>query len=104
MRASATGYDAGEQNVTVPDTTRADLTLRSSTGPCAYSVAPTGILDVSQAGSQFSLTITRTSGTCGWQATTDVSWITLGALSGSGNATLVFIYRPIRPSWDALAP
>jgi hypothetical protein len=93
MRASATGYDAGEQNVTVPDTTRADLTLRSSTGPCAYSVAPTGILDVSQAGGQFSLTITRTSGTCGWQATTDVSWITLGALSGSGNATLVFIYR-----------
>ena len=30
MRASADGYDAGEQNVTVPDTSRADMLLRRS--------------------------------------------------------------------------
>jgi Carboxypeptidase regulatory-like domain/Viral BACON domain/Putative binding domain, N-terminal len=94
MRASASGYDPGEQNVTVPDIPRADFTLRSNTpAACGYSVAPTGFLDVSQGGGQFSLTITRTSGTCGWQATTDVSWITLGASSGSGNTTMVVSYR-----------
>jgi hypothetical protein len=95
MRASAVGYDLGEQNVTLPDITRADLTLRRAvTSSCAYMVAPTGILDVQRPGGQFSVTITRTSGTCAWQATTDVSWITLATTSGNGDATLSFTYLP----------
>jgi hypothetical protein len=95
MRASAVGYDQGEQNVTVPDITRADLALRRPvTSSCAYTVAPTGILDVPRAGGQFGVTITRTSGTCAWQATTDVSWITLVTTSGNGDATLSFAYLP----------
>jgi len=95
MRASAVGYDLGEQNVTVPDVTRADLALRRAvTSACAFTIAPTGILDVQRAGGQFSVTIAHTSGTCAWQATTDVSWITPATTSGNGDATLSFTYLP----------
>ena len=37
---------------------------------------------------QSALTITRVAGTCGWQATTDKSWLTLDATSGTGSATV----------------
>jgi hypothetical protein len=95
MRASAGGYESGEQNVTVPDITRADLQLhRPSSAACAYSVAPTGTLDVPTPGNTFALTITRTSGSCGWQASTDVTWISLGSTSGSGSGSLSFSYTP----------
>ena len=107
MRASATGYDSGEQNVTVPDVPRADMALRrpgggggtggggdggggGGGGPCAYTVSPTGRIDLSHGLKQLSLIITRTSGTCGWTAASDVSWITLASASGSGDATVGF--------------
>jgi hypothetical protein len=94
MRASATGYDTGEQNVTVPDIPRADMALRrTAPEPCAYTVSPTGTLNVNRGRTQSSLAITRTSGTCGWTATTDVSWISLASTSGSGNATVGFEVR-----------
>jgi hypothetical protein len=94
MRASVPGYDTGEQNVTIPDVTRADMALRQTGGPCVYTVSLTGTLDVPQAGTQSSLTINRPSGTCGWTATSDVSWIVLDSSSGNGNATLGFTVRP----------
>jgi len=91
MRASAEGYGSGEQNVTVPDVPRADFTLQpSSPGPCAYTVSPTGIFGVPQRATQSSLAVSRTSGTCGWTATTTVSWISLESASGSGSATVGF--------------
>src|SRR5262245_10591933 len=93
MRASAGGYDSGEQNVTVPDITRADMQLHKPSASCSYNVVPTGNLDVSSPGSSFSLTIARSAGTCGWQASSDVSWIALGASSGSGDGTLTFNYQ-----------
>jgi hypothetical protein len=94
MRASAPGYDTGEQNVTIPDVPRADMALRQTGGPCVYTVSLTGTLDVVQAGTQSSLTISRPSGTCGWTATSDASWIVLASSSGDGNATLGFTVRP----------
>jgi len=94
MRASAPGYDTGEQNVTIPDVSRADMALRQTGGPCVYTVSLTGTLDVNQAGTQSSLTISRPSGTCGWTATSDASWIVLDSSSGNGNATLGFTVRP----------
>lgn len=94
MRASAANYDAGEQNVTVPDVTRADMALRQTGGACVYTTSPTGTFDVLQGGTQSSLAINRTSGTCGWTATTDVPWIILDSASGTGNANLGFTVRP----------
>ncbi len=95
MRASATGYDSGEQNVTVPDVPRADMTLRrTAAGPCTYTVLPTGTFRVNQNVTQSTLAITQTSGTCGWTATSDVSWIILDRGAGNGNATLGFTVRP----------
>ena len=97
LRASATGYDAGEQGVTVPANPRADFELRrsGSTAPCVYSVAPSGRVNIpfSPPGT-LSVTMTRTSGSCAWQASTDVSWLTLGSASGNGDSTLSVSYRP----------
>ena len=95
MRASAPGFDYGEQNVTVPDITRADLALkRTAPAACAYTITPSGTLDVSFGAGQFAFTITRTSGSCAWQASTNVSWISLGGSSGAGDAALTFAYQP----------
>jgi hypothetical protein len=95
LRASAAGYDPGEQNVTVPDIPRADFQLRRDDGtePCAYSVAPSGVFNVPFAGGQFSVAITRTSGSCGWRALSNVDWITPSNTSGTGTTTLTFVYR-----------
>ena len=92
MRASATGYDWGEQNVTVPDVPRADLTLQRSTTSCAYTVSPTGTINVSYLSGQIGVTLTRTSGSCSWQATTDAEWLTPPGATGSGTASLTFSY------------
>ena len=46
LRASADGYNTGEQNVTVPDVPRADFTLQRISTACAYTVAPTGSIFV----------------------------------------------------------
>ena len=95
MRASADGFDSGEQNVTVPSVTRADMSLRrtektSPAAPCAYSALPTAILGAPFTGAQSSFTLTRTIGTCGWQAKTDVSWLTLTNPAGNGDARVAF--------------
>jgi hypothetical protein len=92
MRASAGGYVTGEQNVTVPDISRADMQLGRPSTACSYTVAPTGDLNVQSPGSTFSMTITRTGGSCGWQASTDVNWISLATSSGSGDGSLTFTY------------
>lgn len=97
MRASMTGFDSGEQNVTVPDTTRADLALRRTppaASACAYTVTPSDAVNVSFAADQFALTVTRTSGSCPWQASSDVSWISLSGTSGSGDASLMVSRQP----------
>jgi len=99
MRASANGFDAGEQNVTVPVISRADMQLRRTptpppAGPCAYAATPTSILGVPFTGGQGNVTIAQTAGTCGWQATSDAAWLTLSPSAGSGGATLVFTAGP----------
>ena len=95
MRASADGYDAGEQNVTVPDISRADLLLRrSAPTACAYAVSRSAEGTLPFTGGQFTLSITRLSGTCGWQATSNVGWMSVAAHAGSGTAEVVVTYQP----------
>jgi hypothetical protein len=94
MRASAAGYDNGEQNVTVPAISRADMLLRRTGSGCVYSVAPGSIGTVSRNGSSLTFTLTRTAGSCGWTASTDVSWINPASTSGSGDATVTFTVNP----------
>jgi Carboxypeptidase regulatory-like domain/Putative binding domain, N-terminal len=90
VRASGVGYDPGEQTVTVPATRRADFTLRRPVESCAYTIAPAGPVDVPQPGGQFSVAITRVSGTCGWQAAADVGWIALTRTTGAATDTLTY--------------
>jgi len=95
LRASANNFDPGEQNVTIPNNPRADFGLRRSvSGTCAYAMLPNGTFDVSRVGGTFSITLSRTSGTCGWTASTDANWITLASLSGSDSATLSYTVNP----------
>ena len=92
LRASADGYTTGEQNVTVPDVPRADFTLQRSSAACNYDVSATGRINVSDLFGSFGVTMTRTSGSCSWQASTDVDWLTPRTSSGDGGASLTFFY------------
>jgi hypothetical protein len=99
MRASASGFDSGEQNVTVPNVTRADMALRRPPPPpppvpCVYTVLPTDVLGAPYTGVTASLALTRTSGTCGWQATSDSFWMTLPNPAGTGSGALVYTLAP----------
>jgi len=104
VRASASGYTAREQSVTVARDSTLDLKLRQTAPPpspppppppasCSYTVSP------SESGSDYegatlTATISRTSGTCGWQASANVSWITFSNPSGGGSATLSYAIAP----------
>ena len=93
LRASANDYFSGEQGITIPANPRADFELRRTAVeiPCAYTVAPTDVGIVSYTGGAFSVAVTRTSGTCSWQAATDAAWITFtSSTSGNGNGSLDF--------------
>ena len=92
LRASADGYNTGEQNVTVPDVPRADFTLQRISTACGYTVVPTGSIFVSFGAGRFDVAITRTSGSCLWQAATDVDWLTPRSATGDGGATLTVNY------------
>ena len=108
IRASATGYNATERAVTVAQDTRLDLRLLRtptssppapappppSSSACAYTVSPT-TSGTDYLGGSLTATISRTSGTCSWQASADVSWITFpGGTSGNGSATLAYLVGP----------
>ena len=43
MRASANGYDSGEQGVSVPANPRADFALRQTNSACVYTIGPATI-------------------------------------------------------------
>jgi len=109
LRVTASGYDPREQGVTIGRDMALDLKLRPIPGappapappppapppadPCAYTATPnqTGTVVIDYNGGNLSATITRTAGTCSWQASSDVSWITFpSSASGSGNATLTY--------------
>ena len=57
---------------------------------CNYVLSPVS-QNVSPAGDTFSTTVTRTSGSCGWNASVSAPWITLpGGSSGATTAALVY--------------
>jgi hypothetical protein len=102
IRATANGYNAAERAVTVAEDTRLDLRLPrtpvsqppapSPPAPsaCAYTVTP-GTNSMSFRGGSFTAAISRTAGSCSWQASSDVSWITFpGGTSGNSSATLSY--------------
>ena len=60
---------------------------------CAYTVSPT-TQDVSAGGGQYTVAITRTTGTCGWQASVSNLEISLLSTSGSGTDTLTYRVLP----------
>jgi hypothetical protein len=96
LRARATGYESRDHQVTLDASdVRVDFALRAQTRdvPCSYAVAPATFTLPYIAG-QTSVTITRTSGSCAWTATTDANWLTLASTTGNGDATLVFTYLP----------
>jgi hypothetical protein len=109
VRVTASGYITAEQGVTVAADTRLDLKMQRtpvaappppppppppSSGPCGYTVTPTQS-GIEYTGGNLTATISRTSGTCSWQASADVSWITFpGGSSGDGNATLSYRVAP----------
>jgi Carboxypeptidase regulatory-like domain len=106
VRATADRYDAREQSVALSQDTTIDLKLRPiaappapapptptppPAAPCAYTVTPNAV-SINWMGGTFSATLTRTSGTCSWQATSTAGWITLtGTTSGNGNATISYL-------------
>jgi len=106
VRASASGYTAREQSVTVARDATLDLRLRpnaSSPPPppasCSYTVSPAES-GSDYRGANLTAAISRTSGTCSWQASANVSWITFSNASGNGNATLSFSIAP-NPTFDS---
>jgi carboxypeptidase family protein/all-beta uncharacterized protein len=106
VRASASGYSAREQGVTVARDSTLDLQLRPATPapsptppPCSYTVSPAES-GSDYRGASLTATISRTSGTCAWQASSNVSWITVSNGSGNGNATLSYTIAP-NPTFDS---
>ena len=94
MRATADGYDPGEQGVTVPAVPRADFELRrSAPAECAYSVMPTASVSVSFVRGQLTIAITRTGGSCAWRAVADVGWLSLSSSAGADSATVTVAYE-----------
>jgi hypothetical protein len=92
LRVSATGYNPGEQGVTVPASPRADFLLKPAVAPCSYTVSPAR-QEVDPTGGRYPLAITRTTGTCGWEAGTDADWVFLSSNSGSGTDVPTFFAR-----------
>ena len=64
----------------------------TSTSGCSYSLNTTTLRAVASGGS-YSAQIT-TGSTCGWTASTSLSWVTLYATSGTGSATVPFQIQP----------
>jgi len=102
VRATAFGYNASVLVVTVVENTTLNLRLLRTPvtpapptpepGACAYTIAANTSGTVGYQGGSFTAAITRTAGTCSWQASSDVPWITFpGGTSGSGNATLAYV-------------
>ncbi|OLC50392.1 MAG: hypothetical protein AUH43_05150 [Acidobacteria bacterium 13_1_40CM_65_14] len=94
LRASAGGYDAGEQGIAVPANPQADFTLKQSVG-CFYTLSPLSE-SVSAAGGSRSFTVTPSAATgCTWRASSSDPWITInGAASGSGAAAVSYTVAP----------
>ncbi|HZP47338.1 MAG TPA: BACON domain-containing carbohydrate-binding protein [Vicinamibacterales bacterium] len=92
VRASASGYDPGEQNVTIPTNPRADFELRRPVdSTCSYVGASNAPSIVGSDGGDFTIALTRTAGACAWQASADVSWMTFShGAAGAGSGPLVF--------------
>jgi hypothetical protein len=69
-------------------------TFRTSDPPCNYTVSPTSAT-AAGAGDSIAVTITRTTGACGWTAESDVPWITGPSSSAAGG---VFTYTIVATS------
>jgi hypothetical protein len=118
--ASASGYNVADRGITVSADTRLDLMLNrmpaappaapplptpppstpAPSAPCAYTVSPLDVIGAPYTGVTASLTLTRTSGTCGWEATSDAVWMTLTNAAGAGGGALTYTLAP-NPSFNS---
>jgi hypothetical protein len=102
VRATADRYESRDTGITFDADTRLDLKLRPINNnppppPCVYSISPTA-QSVQESGGSFTATITRSSGSCTWQARSDSSWISFpSAASGSGSGTLSYVVERWAP-------
>jgi hypothetical protein len=92
LRATASNYDGGEQNVSVPAVPRADFILAKSCGyiltPSSGTVSPGDLLDT------FAVTPT-TANDCAWTASTPDAWVTIiGPTTGAGSGTIGYAVVP----------
>jgi len=74
----------------VKQTKSVTATFTTLVQPCSYTISPTSanILATGQKNGLISITTTRTD--CTWTASSNVSWITLSARSGKGNAQISY--------------
>jgi hypothetical protein len=118
--ASASGYNVADRGITVSADTRLDLLLKQMpgappvtsppstpppptpppSGPCAYTVSPVDVIGAPYTGVTSSLMLTRTSGTCAWEATSDAVWMTLANPAGGGSGALTYTLAP-NPSFNS---
>ena len=89
LRASANGYDAGEQNVTVPTNPRADFTLLRT---CAYTLVPSSATVPAHSYGGYTFTVTGGNGSgCSWTASTADTWIELlESTAGTGSGIVTY--------------
>src|SRR4029079_9713563 len=69
------------------------------TNQCTYSISAASQTFGSGGGSS-SIAVSRQSGSCGWTATANVSWINLGSRSAGGSATVSYSVQANTSSSD----
>jgi hypothetical protein len=100
--APASGTGTGAVAVTVAANTGATRTATVTVGgqtytvtqaaappPCSYTLSPTSVSAVGQGGTS-SVTITASTNTCAWTASTATGWITLNTVAGTGSGPVSF--------------
>jgi hypothetical protein len=75
-------------NATMP-TASATITV-AQLGACAYSPSPGPTIDVTAAGGQFTVRMTRTSGTCSWKIWNDPAFLSVPLVSGGDGDSFTF--------------
>jgi hypothetical protein len=68
------------------------ITQAAAAAPCTYSVVPAATA-VPDAGATVDVALT-TGSTCGWIASSDASWLTVSAASGTGTAAFTYTATP----------
>lgn len=86
--SAALNEDAGQRQMTLAVADKSAGILQRGQGDCSYHVTPTTAI-LPRAGRTGDITVTTAAG-CTWTATSDASWLHLGAASASGTGMLSY--------------